>query len=172
MKKLLIAAILATAAKATGGKVPDLTMFKLMTTYNAYKASGAAPAYKVIPEILKASKAYNVSSVLILKILLVESAGKAMAVNKRTADHGIMQINHRTAVYLNLSKVCVLDISCSINAAVAYLKTIQLRKNYRHCMYNIGPNGLKRGKIKACLSYERKLANIKVLGGNYEQAKK
>lgn len=172
MKKLLTAVILLMATKATGGKVPDLTMFKLMTTYNAYKALGAAPAYKVIPEILKASKAYNVSAVLILKILLVESAGKAAAVNKKTADHGIMQINHRTAKYLNLSKVCVLDISCSINAAVAYLKTMQLRKNYRHCMYNVGPNGLKRGKIKACLSYERKLANIKLLGGNYEQAKK
>lgn len=107
--------------------------------------------------LIGAAKEYKVDVMLLTKIMLLESMGKLQAVNKRTSDYGLMQINKSTAKLYNINSNCFFNAKCNIYAGAMILSDLSRYKKYRPCMYNLGPRVLKGDRLKKCLSYERKL---------------
>jgi hypothetical protein len=98
------------------------------------------------------SQAENVDALLLAKMVVVESRGKPNAVNKKTGDYGIAQINLKS--HPNITKACAMDARCGLEAGARILA-----KAKRPCVYNLGAIGAKRNP-KSCLRYEDKLASI------------
>lgn len=121
-----------------------------------HSAPGAVPAEELAHEIMVQSKHYNVDPVLVAKVVIVESRGKAAAKNRRSSDHGLMQINARTAKALGISQACLYDWRCNLRHGVQMLAKLK-----RPCHYNVGPSGPARHGFGMCLKYEQKLAGIK-----------
>lgn len=109
----------------------------------------------------QASLKYKLDYNLLIKIMMVESRGDVRAYNKHTKDYGVMQINKNTAKAFNIKNTCYFDAHCNIHAGAMILKDLQRYKNYRPCMYNLGPRALKGDRLKKCLAYEKKLDKFK-----------
>lgn len=126
----------------------------LILTLNS--APGAVPPAKLAHAIIAYSKQYNVNPVLVAKIVMVESKGKETAKNKRSDDHGLMQINAKTAKAIGINQKCLYDWRCNLRHGVQILAKLK-----RPCQYNVGVSGIRRHGISRCLKYESKLASIK-----------
>ncbi len=121
-------------------------------------ASPKAVQPKVLaPVIIRLSKQYDVNPDTIVRIILIESKGIASAYNKRTNDYGLMQINGRTAKAYGLSKACLRNWECNLEAGIRVLADI---RDGRVCRYNVGSGRLHKAKLSRCITYERKLASI------------
>ena len=101
----------------------------------------------------------KVDPVLITRLVLLESRGLSQAKNKRTGDHGLLQINKNTAMAYNLNSKCLYDMRCNLKAGIRILKDMQKWKNYRVCCFNVGRR--LDDKKKACESYIKKLNSFK-----------
>lgn len=89
---------------------------------------------------------------LVARIMIVESNCKANAVNKRSHDYGLMQINKLHKI----SKECLKDARCNIKAGVSILHSFRKK---RICAYNVG---FRIDSLpKTCETYERKLRRLK-----------
>lgn len=97
--------------------------------------------------------------VLITRLVLLESRGLAHAHNKKTADHGLLQINKHTAKAYKLNSKCLYDMRCNLRAGIKVLKDMQKWKNYKVCSFNVGRHVDR--KKKACESYIKKLNSFK-----------
>jgi soluble lytic murein transglycosylase-like protein len=89
----------------------------------------------------QAAAEYKLDYRLLVAIARVESGGKPNAVNKRTRDYGLMQINHRTAKAYGYKATDMLDKRKSIAVAAKLLSILQ--KKFGHepawaCRYNAG----------------------------------
>lgn len=76
-----------------------------------------------------------------MAIARVESNGRPNAVNKRTRDYGLMQINHKTARAYGYKPEEMLDKRKSIAVAAQLLKTLKNRFGHEPtwaCRYNSG----------------------------------
>lgn len=122
-------------------------------------AKDSVPAEQLAPAIFQLSKEYEVDPELVMRIVIVESKGRAKAYNKRTKDYGIMQVNKSTAWLYGVKESCLLDWRCGLEAGIMILSDLQDYKNYRHCTYNVGPKW--KNKPTACMAYEARLEKVK-----------
>lgn len=95
----------------------------------------------------------GVDPITVAKIVIIESRGNAHAINWKTGDYGVMQVNLKSHPKISLS--CSLNMKCGLRAGVRILKNAK-----RPCSYNVGNATLKGLRLKNCLIYESKLASI------------
>lgn len=132
----------------------------IMSLLLANSAPGAVPAKQLLPAILQVAKKYNQDELLITQIILIESRAKANAYNPATQDYGLLQINIKTAVAMNIDEKCLLNWRCNLEMGVKILS-----KFNRACRFNIGTGKLVGKRLKNCLQYEDKLATIGLMEG-------
>lgn len=118
-----------------------------------YLAPGSVPADQLALEIERLSSELNLSPISLAALVLHESAGRPNAYNAVSNDHGILQINSRTAIDLKLSAQCLYDWRCNLRAGA------KLFAAHRPCLYNLGRYRRLEGKyISMCNNYESRLA--------------
>lgn len=133
----------------------DATHDELVAQIEEHRAVDAVPTPQLAAEILALSYKHNVDPRLLAAMVLQESRGREKAYNPKSGDHGIAQINTRTAIQLKLSVQCLYNWRCNLRAAAALFA-----KN-RPCLYNLGENRVLTGKfITLCHAYEQKLATL------------
>ena len=94
------------------------------------------------PLLEQAAKQYKLPVALLRAIASVESRNNPDAINRRTWDYGLMQINHRTAAGYGYLPVEMLDKQKNVQVASQLLK--KLKNSYAHkepgwaCRYNVG----------------------------------
>lgn len=125
-----------------------------------HAAPGSVSPTELAPAIVATATRHSVDAVLLTQVLLVESRGKATAINHESDDHGLMQINERTRELYGFSKWCVKQWQCNLNAGAKVLADALRIKNGRPCVYNGGPRFRLEKYAFACDNYERKLATI------------
>ncbi len=121
----------------------------------AHSAYGAVPARQLAAAIVQETAGTGLNPMLIAQVVLQESRGVPQAYNARTADYGLMQINHRTAAKLNIGYDCLWNWRCNLKHGVAIMATYD-----RPCRYNVGTGTMVGRRLQNCLRYERKLALI------------
>lgn len=107
----------------------------------------------------QASKTHSIDFSLLKAIALVESRGKPEAINRKTHDYGLMQINHKTAAAYGHLPFEALKAEVSVSIAGQILR--QLRTRFGHeknweCRYNLGW-GRNVLNWDSCLKYVYKL---------------
>ena len=123
-------------------------------------APKAIPASVLAPAIIKAAQNHDVDPKLLARIVIVESKGLPTAFNAETGDHGLVQINSKTAALYNISSSCLNNWRCNLDAAALILSDLMQMKNARACLYNLGPKGRFVKYAAACNRYESKLAAL------------
>jgi len=129
------------------------TLLALFLTFNSPKA---VPAKALAEHVEKVSKNANIDPVLLAQIIIVESKGVPYAYNKRSKDHGIMQINNATARSMGLSRKCLYSWKCNVEAGALILSSLKRNGKLQACHYNTGPKGHIK-KPTACKKYQSKL---------------
>lgn len=111
------------------------------------------------PLLYQAAKSRRLPVALLKAIVAVESRGNAQAVNRRTWDYGLMQINHLTATRYGYMPFEMLDKRKNIDVASDVL--YRLKKQFGHeptwyCRYNVGwaPNA---SNWESCRKYVEKI---------------
>ncbi len=127
----------------------------ILALYMTNSAPGAVPAKLLTSEIIRIAHKYEQDPELITRIILLESKGLAGAMNEKTHDYGIMQINIKTAASMKLNTACLFDWRCNLEAGVKILSKVN-----RVCRYNVGTASLTGTRLNNCLTYELKLASI------------
>ena len=153
---ILLAAYCAEAAGPAFYR-PLMTNQMVEAQLSRHLAKGAVAVKPLAALINRLAKKYDVDQQHIIRVVLHESKGKEFAYNSKSKDHGLMQINERTADDRKLDLACLYTWQCNLEAGVRIISDLQNAKDFRICLYNIGKKGLKR-KPKACAAYERKLA--------------
>lgn len=110
------------------------------------------------PVLLEGWQKHRISPQTAIRIMHVESKFDALAVNRRTHDYGLMQINTRTAKAMGLSRNCLMDWRCNLRAGLAIAAYAQKRGNL--CRYNVGTGKLQGRRLANCNIYSRKLASV------------
>lgn len=129
----------------------------VLTILMMYSSPKAVPAQTLATEIMKVSAKYGINEKDLVRIVMVESAGDPNAINRKSNDYGIAQINIRTAKAMKVPMFCLKDWKCNLDTAGRLIKQQMRSKYYRICHYNTGP---KKKACKYCLMYEAKLAKI------------
>ncbi len=119
-----------------------------LTLFNAK----APTPFETAVLIVNIAREENVDPMLLAKIVVIESRGNPSAINKRTKDYGIAQINLKS--HPQVSEACAMNKACGLRAGAKILA-----KTKRPCHFNLGKIGAKRNP-KSCLQYERKLARV------------
>lgn len=134
-------------------------MNKLISIIIVLVGFGVAKANNLEVAIAKTAFNHGLDAAEFRAVLVVESRLQLSAVNRRTLDYGIGQINHKTAKALNLDIVrLTTDLQYSLNAAATVLASMKRydRANYI-CRYNVG-NGVLIGKRASnCSIYKTKV---------------
>lgn len=120
------------------------------------KAPNRPPPQQLAPKLLKGWQQHKLHPSLVLSIISVESNFNAKAVNRRTHDYGLMQINNRTAASMGINQNCLEDWQCNLQVGLVVAAWAQKRGNV--CRYNVGNGRLVGRKLKACNTYLAKLA--------------
>lgn len=136
-----------------------MTTSLILTLLIAYSSPKAVPAQELEIEIIKVASIYKVDALLLTQMVLIESKGEASAFNAKSMDHGLVQINQKTATARGLPKACLYNWKCNLRFAANLISEQSKKANWRPCIYNVGRVGMKRYP-KACLRYETKLASI------------
>lgn len=123
-------------------------------------APGAVPVSLLAPAILETAIKHAVDPQLLARIVVVESAGRAAAVNQVTDDHGLLQINFRTAGLYNISTSCLHDWKCNLDAGAKILSDLLKIRGATACSFNLGPKGRFIRYKNACEQYESRLAAL------------
>lgn len=116
------------------------------------------PPAQLAPKLHRAWQEHRVHPEAVMRLIAVESNFNALAINHRTADYGLMQINARTAKALNIHKNCLMQWECNLQAGIAIMAYMQKRGNL--CRYNVGVRPLVGKRLSICNAYNRKLASI------------
>jgi hypothetical protein len=123
-------------------------------------APGALPPSILAPAIIEAANKHDVDAHLLARIVVVESGGRPDAFNAVTGDHGLVQINAKTAALYGIKPSCLKDWKCNLDASAQILGDLMRIKGARHCLYNLGPKGRFEKYRTACERYETKLASF------------
>jgi hypothetical protein len=146
---LLIALLIGTSAQADK---PAQDIKRIELHLKRHTGPKSVNPKLLAPAIYQIAREYNVSQDLLVRIIVVESRGLEHAVNNKSKDYGLFQINIKDG---NMEKIaCAMKWQCAIHLAAEILS-----KARRHCAYNTG----NRGSLiypKTCEAYERKLASI------------
>lgn len=121
----------------------------------SHSAPGAVPANELVTAIIEVADIYDLDPVLITQIILTESRGRANAVNSRTQDYGLMQINIKTAEAYNVPIRDLLQWRKNLTLGAKVLATFD-----RTCRYNVGTARLHGARLDRCIRYEQKLASF------------
>lgn len=137
----------------------DLCKIKEIEAILKKKASPkAVPPKQLAPAILRASTKYRLDYKLLTAIILVESRGVSLAYNSKTKDHGLGQINETTARAMGVSRACLYNWECNLDAAARVLSGFKPHEYFR---YNCGTGSLQNAKLlNVCLRYERLVAGM------------
>jgi soluble lytic murein transglycosylase-like protein len=105
----------------------------------------------------EAARDYHVPADLLTAILAKESMFRLDAVNKRTKDYGIGQINLRTikAYHFDMNRI-TLDLRYSIRASAQVLSWFKRYKPHEavwFCRYNVGTAKFTIQNINSCVKY-------------------
>lgn len=121
-------------------------------------APGAIPVPVLAPAIVQTAAKYDVDAKMLARIVVVESGGRADAFNASSDDHGLVQINSKTAALYAIKPSCLKDWKCNLDASALILSDLMRMKGARYCFYNLGPRGRLEKYRSACERYETKLA--------------
>lgn len=130
-----------------------------------FKASGANIQYehKIKDAVLKASKRYGLDARTILGIAIVESSLNQWAINTKTHDFGLMQVNQHNIRALKLDRNKLLNnIEYNIDSGARILSYFVRRYGELEglCRYNVGTAPvLKPRQLKRCMEYIAKVQN-------------
>ena len=119
---------------------------------------GALPPSVLAPAIIVAAAKHDVDPKLLARIVVVESGGRPDAFNAESDDHGLVQINARTAALYGIETSCLTHWKCNLEASARILGDLMRMKGGRQCLYNLGPKGRFEKYRTACERYETKLA--------------
>lgn len=103
--------------------------------------------------IVNIAREESVDPLLLAKIVVVESRGNPLAVNKKTKDYGIAQINLKS--HPQVTYACAMNKACGLRAGAKILA-----KTKRACHYNTGKAKFNPRRLQKCLRYEEKLAKV------------
>lgn len=131
------------------------TQLRKLFEFNKVKTDAAQLATVVQREACY----FKVNPILVAKIIIIESNGDIHAYNSKSHDYGLMQINESTAEEYKVPADCLLDLECHVHHGVYILAALTDRRNFRPCMWNVGPAGVV-AHYKACVQYERKLGAL------------
>lgn len=123
-------------------------------------APGALPPSVLAPAIIKAAAKHDVDAHLLARIIVVESGGRPDAFNAVSGDHGLVQINSKTAALYGIKPSCLTNWKCNLDASAQILSDLMHMKGARYCLYNLGPRGRLEKYRSACERYETKLASF------------
>lgn len=118
-----------------------------------FNAKAPAP-FETAVLIVNIAREEKVDAMLLTKIVVIESRGNPSAINKRTKDYGIAQINLKA--HPQVTYKCAMNKACGLRAGAKILA-----KTKRPCQYNTGRAKFNEARLQKCLQYERKLASIK-----------
>lgn len=118
-------------------------------------AKDAVPAKDLAAEVMWLSAAYEVNPETVARIIIVESRGREKAMNRSTNDYGLMQLNEVTMKRMGISMKCAMHWKCNLKMGIRILSGTN-----RVCQYNVGTGSLIDARLKRCLHYEKKLANL------------
>jgi len=138
----------------------------------AYVFSQTADAADLPTKISAVAVYYNLDPELFNAILAVESGHDQAAVNHKTKDYGIGQININTArrYGLDLQRLKT-DVNYNLAASAKILSDFQSKYQAKEpqswfCRYNIGTR-LNGAKSRACLKYVQKVnAKLRSIAGD------
>jgi soluble lytic murein transglycosylase-like protein len=109
--------------------------------------------------ILGAARVHKLRPCLIHAVLKLESNGKLDAVNRKTHDYGLMQINKKTAAAYGLT-LARLTIDAKYNIEAGALVMADIRDDYEKrepltwvCRYNVGYGPLHGRRLVRCARY-------------------
>lgn len=134
----------------------------ILTMLLMYSAPNAIPADVLAVEIERVSTRYSVDPILVTQIVLQESRGYSHAYNASSHDHGLMQINQKTALNRNISAHCLYDWRCNLERGVELLASYKKHADFQACHYNTGRVGSKRDGGKKCLAYQTSLSKYAI----------
>ncbi len=157
IKAICLISLIMCANYADAGWNSSETQTTVEAHLKRHLAHGAVPVRQLAALISRLAKKYDIDQNLISKVLLQESRGLEYAYNAKSDDHGIMQINGKTADSRHISMSCLYDWKCNLEQGVRIISDLQLKKDFRICLYNVGPHGAAKHMDK-CINYERKLA--------------
>jgi hypothetical protein len=146
---LLIVLFIGTAAQADK---PAQDIKRIELHLQRHVGPKAVSPKLLAPAIYQIAREYNISQDLLVRIVVVESRGLEHAVNNKSKDYGLFQINIKNGDVNKIS--CAMRWQCAIHLAAEILS-----KARRDCAYNTG----NRGSLiypKTCEAYERKLASV------------
>ncbi|GAC1501521.1 MAG: hypothetical protein NVS1B10_05740 [Candidatus Saccharimonadales bacterium] len=144
----LFSLLMLSPARAT--ELQDLT-----AQLKRHSAPGAVSATELAPTIVSLAHFYGIQPSLLASVVLAESHGLEYAVNYRTHDSGIMQVNVRKAVDYNVNQKCLMMWRCGLAVGARILAS----KPNQPCAYNLGANRAIEGKyVSLCNAYLSKLA--------------
>lgn len=95
----------------------------------------------------------NVDPILVTRMVIVESRGNPRAINWKTGDYGIAQINVKSHPHIPMT--CLMNAECGLREGIKILKATK-----RPCQYNLGRGVLTEARMRKCVQYESKLASI------------
>lgn len=110
--------------------------------------------------------AHHIDAKLLQSIITVESRLKVSAVNHKTHDYGLGQINKRTIASYHFDKDRLLtDEQYSLDATASVLRDFHKQYHKREpqtwmCRYNVGGGPLVGKKAENCLKYLNKLRKV------------
>lgn len=132
----------------------------ILTLLLNHSAPGAVPAADLANKIIEISSTYHLDPLMLTRMVLQESKGLASAYNGVSHDHGLMQINQKTAIALGLTPTCLYNWQCNLEAAASILAQLAKYSDFSPCHYNTGRLGAKR-RAPACLEYNNRLAEYR-----------
>lgn len=150
MRHILVLLLLAIPATAQSG-----CNTALECRLQKHSAKGAVPAALLAKEIEIVAADVGLPPDALAALVLQESRGLANAYGP-AGDHGLTQINTRTAIDLGLTVKCLYDWRCNLRAGA------RLFAQGRPCLYNLGRYRKLEGRyIDLCNEYETKLASFR-----------
>jgi hypothetical protein len=124
------------------------------------KGSTRPEVQQLAPKLLKSWQQYNIRPELLMAMMAVESKFDVTAYNKASQDHGLLQINSKTAKLYGITDACLKDWRCNLMHGTIILKDLQAMPGFKVCTYNLGPRGRFAKHSKACAKYEAKVASV------------
>jgi soluble lytic murein transglycosylase-like protein len=119
----------------------------------------AIPPKVLAPILWKASLRYKIHPSVLMAVIMHESRYDVNAHNRRTHDHGLMQINGRTAKSLALNNSCLYNVECNVMAGASVLAYMKRRFGHERnwiARYNVGTHP-KKSNNSTYLAYAAKV---------------
>ena len=147
---ILLVLLLLTSLKALGGELQDV-----ISQLKRHSAPDAVPARELAPVIVSLAHFYKIEPKTLTSIVLQESKGREQAYNAKTFDHGLGQLNRRTAKQYGLNHTCLYNWRCNITVTA---KLLSLTKG-ELCRYNVGRYRIIEGRwVQRCAAYNARVA--------------